>query len=106
MKVISIAISKKKGTRKTPVSSVQLIEDHGIEGDAHAGPWHRQVSLLAMEDIHGMQAKGIDVDFGDFAENIATSGIDLPGLPIGSRLRIFTTRRVTASCRKEVFSPE
>ena len=88
MKVISIAISKKKGIRKTPVSSVQLIEDHGIEGDAHAGPWHRQVSLLAMEDIHGMQAKGVDVDFGDFAENIATSGIDLPSLPIGSRLRI------------------
>jgi len=76
MKVISIATSKKKGTRKTPVSSVKLIEDHGIEGDAHAGPWHRQVSLLAMEDIHGMQAKGIDVDFGDFAENIATSGIE------------------------------
>ena len=88
MKIISIATSKKKGIRKTPVSSVQLIEDHGIEGDAHAGPWHRQVSLLAMEDIHGMQAKGVDVDFGDFAENIATSGIDLPGLPIGSRLRI------------------
>ena len=91
MKVISIATSKKKGIRKTPVSSVQLIEDHGIEGDAHAGPWHRQVSLLAMEDIHGMQAKGVDVDFGDFAENIATSGIELPELPIGSRLRLGKT---------------
>jgi len=88
MKVISIAISKKKGIRKTPVSSVTLIKDHGIEGDAHAGPWHRQVSLLAMEDIQYMQAKGVDVDFGDFAENIATSGIDLPELPIGRRLRI------------------
>ena len=88
MKIVSIAISKKKGTRKTPVSSVRLVEEHGIEGDAHAGPWPRQVSLLATEDIQGMQAKGLDVDFGDFAENIATSGIDLPGLPIGSRLRI------------------
>jgi len=91
MKIESIAISKKKGTRKTPVSTVRLREGHGIEGDAHAGPWHRQVSLLAMEDIHGMQAKGVDVDFGDFAENIATSGIDLPSLPIGSRLRIGDT---------------
>ncbi len=91
MKIESIAISKKKGTRKTPVSTVRLKEGHGIQGDAHAGPWHRQVSLLAMEDIHGMQAKGIDVGFGDFAENIATSGIDLPGLPIGSRLRIGDT---------------
>jgi MOSC domain-containing protein YiiM len=88
MKIVSIAISKKKGTRKTPVSAARLVEGHGIEGDAHAGPWHRQVSLLATEDIQGMQAKGLDVDFGDFAENIATSGIDLPGLPIGSRLRI------------------
>ena len=91
MKIESIAISKKKGTRKTPVSTVRLKEGHGIQGDAHAGPWHRQVSLLAMEDIHGMQAKGIDVSFGDFAENIATSGIDLPGLPIGSHLRIGNT---------------
>jgi len=88
MKIISIAISKKKGTRKTPVQSVHLIENHGIENDAHAGPWHRQVSLLAMEDIQSMQAKGVDVDFGDFAENIATSGIDLPNLPIGTRLRL------------------
>ena len=86
MKVVSIAVSKKKGTRKTPVSSVRLVENHGIEGDAHAGPWHRQVSLLATEDIQGMQEKGLDVDFGDFAENIATNGIDLPNLPIGSRL--------------------
>jgi len=91
MKIVSIATSKKKGTRKTPVSSVQLVEEHGIEGDAHAGPWHRQVSLLATEDIQGMQAKGLDVDFGDFAENFATSGIDLPNLPIGSRLRIGAT---------------
>lgn len=91
MKIESIAISRKKGTRKTAVSSARLLAGHGIEGDAHAGPWHRQVSLLAMEDIRGMQAKGLDVDFGDFAENIATSGIDLPNLPIGSRLKIGDT---------------
>jgi MOSC domain-containing protein YiiM len=91
IKVVSIAISKKKGTRKTPVSSAVLIKDHGMEGDAHAGPWHRQVSLLSMEDIQYMQTKGVDVDFGDFAENIATSGIDLPELPIGSHLRLGKT---------------
>ena len=94
MYVVSIAISKKKGTRKTPVPSVVLIKDHGIDGDAHAGPWHRQVSLLATEDIQYMQAKGVDVDFGDFAENIATSGIDLPELPIGSRLKLGPTVRL------------
>jgi len=88
MKLVSIAISTKKGTRKKPVPSAQLIENYGVAGDAHAGPWHRQVSLLAMEDIHSMQAKGLDVDFGDFAENIATSGIDLPSQPIGSRLKL------------------
>ena len=91
MKIISIAISKKKGVRKTPVSSVVLIKDHGMKEDAHAGPWHRQVSLLAMEDIQYMQTKGVDVDFGDFAENIATSGIELPELPIGSRLKLGKT---------------
>ena len=88
MKIVSIAISTKKGTRKKPVPTVQLIENYGIKGDAHAGPWHRQVSLLAMEDIESMQAKGLDVNFGDFAENIATSGIDLPSQPIGSRLKL------------------
>ncbi len=88
MKLVSIAISSKKGTRKKTVPTAQLVENHGIEGDAHAGSWHRQVSLLAMEDIHSMQAKGLDVNFGDFAENIATSGIDLPSQPIGSRLKL------------------
>ncbi len=91
MKLVSIAISTKKGTRKKPVPTAQLVENHGIKGDAHAGTWHRQVSLLAMEDIHSMQAKGLDVDFGDFAENIATSGIDLPSQPIGSRLKLGDT---------------
>jgi len=91
MKLVSIAISSTKGSRKNPTPTAQLIENHGIEGDAHAGPWHRQVSLLAMEDIHSMRAKGLDVDFGDFAENIATSGIDLPSQPIGSRLQLGDT---------------
>jgi MOSC domain-containing protein YiiM len=86
MKIVSIAVSKKKGTRKVPVTAARVLENHGLEGDAHAGPWHRQVSFLASESIHDAQAKGLDVDFGDFAENIATEGVDWPGLPIGTRV--------------------
>jgi MOSC domain-containing protein YiiM len=65
-----------------------LIEDFGVEGDAHGGPWHRQVSLLAMESIKKMQDLGLKVHHGSFAENITTEGIDLPGLPLGTRLRL------------------
>jgi MOSC domain-containing protein YiiM len=86
--VEAVCISEKKGERKTPVVSVELREQHGIVGDAHAGTWHRQVSLLAQESIDKMVALGLDVRAGDFAENITTSGIDLVSLPIGSRLQI------------------
>jgi MOSC domain-containing protein YiiM len=65
-----------------------LIANHGLEGDAHAGSWHRQVSLLAMESITKMQAKGLQVGPGDFAENLTTEGIDLVSLPVGTKLRI------------------
>ena len=86
--VIAVCISKNKGERKTPVALVELREEHGIVGDAHAGDWHRQVSLLAQESIEKMQRMGLDVDAGDFAENITTKGIDLPSLPIGTRLTV------------------
>ncbi|MDA8139362.1 MAG: MOSC domain-containing protein [Desulfobacteraceae bacterium] len=88
MKVVSLALSKKKGTRKTQVNEVAVIENHGIEGDAHAGPWHRQVSFLAAESIERAKQSGLKVGFGDFAENIATVGIDWPQVPVGTRLRI------------------
>lgn len=88
MKVESIAISRKKGTRKTVVDEAEIVKDHGLEGDAHAGPWHRQVSFLAMESIEKTRKQGLDVTFGDFAENIATSGIDWKDIPIGTRVRI------------------
>ncbi len=88
MKIESIAISKKKGTRKTRVQETELITDHGLDGDAHAGPWHRQVSFLSSESIQHAREKGLDVTFGDFAENIATSGIDWQNVPIGTRLKI------------------
>ena len=71
------------------MQEVRIKEDHGIEGDAHAsGHWHRQVSLLAMESIGKMTAKGLDVGPGDFAENITTEGVDLVVLPIGTVLRL------------------
>jgi len=87
-KVVAVSISEKKGERKTPVAEVLLRENHGIVGDGHAGEWHRQISLLAMESIGKMQKMGLDVGAGDFAENITTQGIELPALPIGSRLAI------------------
>lgn len=85
MKIISIAISKKKGTRKATVEEAHLISEHGLEGDAHAGPWHRQVSFLAGESIQHARDRGLDVGFGDFAENIATSGIDWKRVKAGAR---------------------
>jgi MOSC domain-containing protein YiiM len=88
MKIVSIAVSKKKGTRKSPVEEAYLSKNHGIVGDAHAGKWHRQVSFLAWESIEKSREQGLDVTFGDFAENIATVGIDWKTLPIGSHVRL------------------
>ncbi len=87
-KVLAVCISRNKGERKTPVDCVRLLPNHGIDGDAHAGDWHRQVSLLAQESIEKMQRLGLSVGAGDFAENITTSGIDLPNLPIGAKLHM------------------
>ncbi|BCO10849.1 molybdenum cofactor sulfurase [Desulfolithobacter dissulfuricans] len=86
-KIVSLNISSKKGVNKEPVEAVELRVDHGIEGDAHAGKWHRQVSLLAQEAIDFMRAKGLELEPGAFAENITTEGIDLARLPVGTRLR-------------------
>lgn len=86
--ITSLNISEKKGERKKPVDSVELKTDHGIIGDAHAGMRKRQVSLLASESIQKMKDKGLDVNAGDFAENVTTEGIDLPALPLGTRLKL------------------
>ena len=91
MKIVSISTSKKKGTRKTPVDEAFISKDHGLEGDAHAGKWHRQVSFLASESIDQARQQGLDVTFGDFAENIATTGIDWKTLPIGTRVSLGDT---------------
>jgi MOSC domain-containing protein YiiM len=88
-RIVSINVSNTKGIKKTPVNEASVLEDFGIEGDAHASDrWHRQVSLLAMESIGKMRDKGLDVGPGDFAENLTTEGIDLVGLPVGARVSI------------------
>ncbi len=86
--IVSLNISEKTGEIKIPVPKITVKKDHGIIGDAHAGDWHRQISLLAMEDVEVMQKKLSTIKPGDFAENITTRGIDLPALPIGSKLFI------------------
>ncbi|MGI6067023.1 MAG: MOSC domain-containing protein [Bacillota bacterium] len=89
--IIAVCTSEKKGMRKKNVGEGMLVEEFGIVNDAHGGPWHRQVSLLAMESIEKMRAKGLDVGPGDFAENLTTKGIELVSLPIGTKLRIGST---------------
>lgn len=88
MKIVSIAISKKKGKRKVQVEQAHLLQDYGLEGDAHAGAWHRQISLLAVESIERARKQGLDVTFGDFAENFATSGVDWHKVPVGTRVKL------------------
>ena len=88
--VRSVNVSERKGTRKKPVESGQIHIDphHGVTGDAHAGDWHRQVSLLAWGSIEKARAMGLDVKEGDFAENITTEGMDLLALPLGTQVKI------------------
>ena len=88
-KVVSVNISERRGEAKHPVSEIQLKLRHGIAGDAHAGDWHRQISLLAEESIDTMRRiSPMTFDAGIFAENINTLGIDLKNLPIGTHLRL------------------
>lgn len=100
-RIVDVCVSRSKGERKTPVASVELRVNHGIEGDAHAGEWHRQVSLLAVESIRKMQDMGLDVGNGDFAENFTTEGIELFTLPIGTRLEIGETLLEVTQIGKE-----
>ena len=101
-KVVSVNISEKKGTLKKPVPEIELKLRHGIVGDAHAGDWHRQISLLAEESIDPMRPRSpIALDPGVFAENINTEGIDLKHLPVGTRLRIGETEVEVTQIGKE-----
>lgn len=90
--VLSVNVSARKGTRKAPVESgvIHLDADHGVSGDAHAGDWHRQVSFLADESIQVAKEHGLDVGYGDFAENITTQGINIKGMPLGTIVKVGT----------------
>lgn len=87
-KVLGICVSEKRGTQKKEINEAILKENWGIEGDAHAGDWHRQVSLLSFEKIEAFRERGADVDFGAFGENLIVEGYDLRRLPVGTRFRI------------------
>ena len=88
-KVKAVCVSGVKGVQKKPVDAALFVGEHGIEGDAHAGKWHRQVSLLASESVARMQEKiSIKLKPGDFGENVLAEGIDLVRLPVGTRLSV------------------
>lgn len=103
-KVLAVCISEKKGTAKRNVGRAEMIENHGLKGDAHAGEWHRQVSLLSYEKIEDFKKTGVDIEDGAFGENLIVEGIDLPKLPIGTKLRINEVEMEVTQIGKECHS--
>ncbi len=87
-KVVAVSTSSRKGKKKTNLPRCELLENKGLDGDAHAGDWHRQVSLLATESIAKIREKGLEVAPGDFAENITTTGLKLWELPLGTQIAL------------------
>ena len=87
-KIVAVCRSEKKGTVKKEIAEGLLIEDFGLEKDAHSGKWHRQISLLGVESINKMKGKGFKIKHGDFAENLTVKGLILYKLPIGAKLKI------------------
>ena len=102
--VVSVNISEKKGTVKREVPEIQLKLRHGILGDAHAGDWHRQISLLAEESVDKMRSLLPGLEPGAFAENINTRGLELKTLPVGTRLRLGETVVEVTQIGKECHS--
>lgn len=86
-KIMAVCISEKRGTQKKNIDKVRLIENFGLEGDAHGGNWHRQVSLLSYEKVRAFEEKGLSVEDGAFGENLLVEGFDFKTLPIGTRFR-------------------
>lgn len=86
-KVMAICISEKRGTQKKNIGTANVIENWGIENDAHAGDWHRQVSLLSYDKIEAFKARGAQVTDGAFGENLVVSGFDFRSLPVGTILQ-------------------
>ncbi len=87
-KILAICTSQKKGTQKQEVVSAVLKENWGIEGDVHAGKWHRQVSMLSFEKIEAFRARGAEVEFGAFGENLVVEGFDLRTVPVGTCFQV------------------
>ena len=86
-KVLAVCVSEQKGTQKKNVDTAHFIEDWGIQGDAHAGKWHRQVSLLSHDRVEEFRARGAVVDHGAFGENLVVEGYDFKSLPLGTKFR-------------------
>ena len=114
-KVIAVCTSEAKGTQKVSVPEIEIKEDWGIQGDAHAGKWHRQVSLLSFDKIEEFRARGAEVEDGAFGENLVVQGIDFATLPIGTKfvcndvvleLTQIGKECESASCRNRVFLQE
>ncbi len=103
-KLIAICISEHRGTQKHQVEKATLIENWGIEKDAHGGTWHRQVSLLSLEKIEEFQKKGAQIDFGAFGENLIIEGFDLRTIPVGTKIQIGTTLLELTQIGKECHS--
>ncbi len=99
-----ICISEKRGTQKTEVKCAKIVEGWGIEGDAHGGNWHRQISLLSFDKIQEFRARGAQVEFGAFGENIIVEGYDFRNLPVGTRFRCGTAVLEMTQIGKECHS--
>lgn len=102
--VLAVCISVERGMQKNAVKQVELVAGHGITGDAHAGPGHRQVSLLAASSIEKIKERGVDTFHGIFAENIVAGGIELMTLPLGTVLSVGTARLQVTQIGKECHS--
>ena len=97
----AVCVSERKGTRKRPVDEIELVAGWGVAGDAHAGNWHRQVSLLPAEAVDTLRDVLPDLAPGDFAENVLTRGLDLKALPVGTTLRAGSAELVVTQIGKE-----
>lgn len=104
-KVMAVCISEKKGTQKIDIQKAEFIEDYGIKNDAHAGNWHRQISLLSKDKIEAFRAKGIDIPYGAFGENLVVEDIDFAKLPIGTKFQcndvILELTQIGKKCHNE-----